>query len=228
MICISITAKKTKEALQDISIANKIADVIEIRTDYLSDLDLPILLKSAKKPVIITHRKYDEGGFLQTHENERLEILKSAIKLRAEFIDIEYTPGNEIINELKKLKRKTKIILSYHNFKETPTNLEVIYSKLNKINCDIVKIVTYANSINDNLRIFEFLEGKKNLITFCMGEYGQLSRILAIKYGSLLTYSSLSYGKESAEGQLTGEMLKEIYHVHKNLLLQFLLQELFF
>ena len=71
MLCIPITSTTTKQALVDISKAEKLADIIEIRTDYISDLNLERLLNSTKKPVIITNRKFDEGGFLRRDDAER-------------------------------------------------------------------------------------------------------------------------------------------------------------
>jgi len=76
-----------------------------------------------------------------------------------------------------------------------------------------VKIVTYANDITDNIRIFELLKSAKvPTISFCMGELGYISRILISKFGGFLTFASLEKGKESAPGQLTISELSNIYH----------------
>ena len=106
-------------------------------------------------------------------------------------------------------------MVSYHDFEETPSleKLESIYSRIHKSNPGFVKIVTSANSINDNLIIFDLLKNKQNLIAFCMGPKGEISRILAPKFGSALTYCSISKGKESASGQITLEEMKNLYHV---------------
>jgi len=48
---------------------------------------------------------------------------------------------------------------------------------------DIVKIVTYARSLEDNaktlLLIPYALERKKRIVTFCMGERGRVSRVIS-------------------------------------------------
>ncbi|HLA37638.1 MAG TPA: shikimate dehydrogenase, partial [Candidatus Brocadiales bacterium] len=44
---------------------------------------------------------------------------------------------------------------------------------------------------------------------------GLISRILAPKYGSYLTFGSLDVGKESAPGQLTAREMLGVYHVDK-------------
>ncbi|MFN3467880.1 MAG: shikimate dehydrogenase, partial [Candidatus Brocadiales bacterium] len=92
---------------------------------------------------------------------------------------------------------------------------------------DIVKIVTTANDITDNLKVFQLLEevgarcnvplhgNTRPLIAFCMGELGLISRVLAPKYGSYLTFGSLEIGKESAPGQLTAREMLEVYHINE-------------
>ncbi len=217
MLCISITEKSTEKIIEAIN-SDTYGDLYEIRYDLADNLDLKKILSAVKKPLLITNRKKDEGGNFSGTESERISVLKEAIKLGADYIDIEFSSGKQAIEELKKLKGRTKIILSYHNFKEIPENLDAIYSQLEKEKCGIIKIVTFANSINDNLKIFNLLErhkAKKNLIAFCMSECGQISRILGLIKGSLMTYASISEGKESAPGQITAKALKEIYKADK-------------
>ena len=108
------------------------------------------------------------------------------------------------------------MIISHHDFKETPSleKLESIYNEINKLSPDFVKIVTTANSINDNFIIFDLLKSKPNLIAFCMGQKGEISRILAPKFGSAVTYCSLGKGKESASGQITLDEMQNLYNVN--------------
>jgi len=101
-----------------------------------------------------------------------------------------------------------KLIISHHDSEKTPDlyELENTYLRAKKLGADIVKIVTTATSINDNFVIFELLKNKKDLISFCMGIKGQISRILAPKYGSFLSYCSLD--GQAAPGQLSLEDMK--------------------
>ena len=82
---------------------------------------------------------------------------------------------------------------------------------------DILKIVTYARDITNNLALFELLrrskKDDKKLIALCMGEKGEVSRILSPLLGGFLTFGSLETGKETAPGQITGSKLKDIYRV---------------
>lgn len=50
-------------------------------------------------------------------------------------------------------------------------------------------------------------------IALAMGERGLISRLLAPKYGSYLTFGSLGSGKESAPGQPTVEQLRFLFRL---------------
>ncbi|HHT9153322.1 MAG TPA: shikimate dehydrogenase [Candidatus Hypogeohydataceae bacterium YC40] len=227
MLCIPITADTNEKALQDIVQAggeghSRLADVIEIRLDYISHPDLERLLSHRPKPIIVTCRPTREGGKFDGPEEARIRLLEKAVELGAEFIDIEHDSIQHFRN-----RGKSKVIVSYHNFQETPDNLNEIYTRLSNSSADIVKIVTTAREITDNLNVFHLLEevsrgvlqyahtACKPVIAFCMGELGQISRILAPKYGSYLTFGSLAVGKESAPGQLTAKEMREVYHIDK-------------
>ncbi len=210
MIAIPIVAPTTNGALKDMRMA-KIADIIELRLDFIKDINeknLKKLLSSTTKKVIVTDRK------------KRLNLLKEAIKLKADLIDLDISTGEKIIKKIIQNKKKTKIIVSFHNFKKTnKKEISKKYNQIKKLNPDIIKIVTSANSINDNIVIFDLIKrakkDNKKIIALCMGEKGQISRILSPLFGSMLTFGSLRQGKESAPGQITAEKLKNIYRIDK-------------
>ncbi len=213
MICIPITARNTEDTISEMLLASKHADIVEIRLDYIPELDnaeacIEKSLNSRTKPVIFTNRPEREGGKFNGSEHDRLRLLQKAIKLEADYVDIE----NDSIKQITR-RGNSKIIISYHNFEETPENIRKIYDDISQHKPDIVKIVTYANDITDNIRIFELL-GTANLpiISFCMGELGYISRILTKKFGGILTFASLEKGKETAPGQLTLHELSKTYN----------------
>ena len=123
MICIPITSPDTESALADIKKANNIADIIELRLDYISNLDSKKLIKVAEKPVIATNRRKADNGKFEGNEEERLAVIKQAIELNVDYVDIEIDSDH---NDIIKNKKNSKIIISYHNFKETPTNIEEV------------------------------------------------------------------------------------------------------
>ena len=49
MICIPIIANNLDDALHDMTEASKVADIVELRIDYIKDVDLKRLLEKAYK-----------------------------------------------------------------------------------------------------------------------------------------------------------------------------------
>ncbi|OIP76281.1 MAG: hypothetical protein AUK09_02325 [Parcubacteria group bacterium CG2_30_36_38] len=189
-----------KKALKDIKEASKSADFIELRIDYLKRPDLKRLLSSSSVPMIVTNRAQDEGGHFKGTEEKRLSSLKKAIDLGAAYIDIELS------HYIKLEKKRTKIIVSYHNFYETPINLKEIYQKILAKKADIVKIACKANNKKDVKRVIKLLESsRKDMIGICMGEIGKITRLHPKNY---LTFACLNTAEGSAPGQFTiDEML---------------------
>lgn len=211
MICIPIVADNLEDAMRDMAEASKVADIIELRLDYMKDPDLKRLLGCRTKPVIVTNRPIREGGKFQGNEEDRITPLKHAVELHADFVDIEH-------DSVHKIRRAgtTKLIVSYHNFRETPKDITNVYQRLSQSGADIIKIVTFANTITDNITIYRLLQQAKiPTISFCMGEYGMISRILYKKFGSYLTFASLRTGKESAPGQVSIHELLNTYQIRK-------------
>jgi len=204
MIAVPIVASNINEAIKDMKEASKIADVIELRLDFIKNINEKNLKKLLSKKVIVTDRK------------KRLNLIKKAIELKADFIDLDISIGEKTIKKIINNKKNSKIIVSFHNFKKT-SKKEILkkYNKIKKLNPDIIKIATFANSINDNIVIFDLIKRNKKMIALCMGEKGEISRILSPIFGAPLTFGSLKKGKESAPGQITAKILKNIYRINK-------------
>lgn len=219
MICVSIAPKNMSEARALLMKAGKLADVVEIRVENIVDLDIEQLLSQPRPDVIITNRP----SALPTRsgsqsEGKRIALLYKAIEAGAEYVDIEYESKNKYVVDLIKFSffYKAKIILSHHNFNKTSSSLMRQYGYLKKLFPSYIKIVTYANDISDNQKIFHILKLAKNehvkLSAFCMGEKGEISRILAPRFGSYITYCSLEKSKETAPGQIPVNELLNIYN----------------
>ena len=208
-----------EKALLDISQAEKFADIIELRLDLIASFDLPTLMQATALPLIVTNRTKTEGGQWKDTEKERVQILRQAIEAGADYVDIETSTPKELLKSVLDNKGRTKIILSYHNFSNTMEDLEPLYEIMCELPGDILKIVTYAQDISDNLKIFKLLKRaqkeNRKLIGLCMGELGELSRVLSPLLGGFLTFGALESGKESAPGQILASTLKNIYRVDR-------------
>ncbi len=184
------------------------ADLMELRLDGVASPDLRRLLEHRPCPVIVTVRHGSQGGRYSGSEANRLAVLQNAIDLGAEYVDVELFAAGEL-----EPRGNTKLIVSHHDFEKTPADLRVLHQELRKTGAHIVKLVTMARDICDNLRMFELLRSTDvPTIGFCMGEEGQISRVLTKKFGGYLTYAAPERGREAAPGQLTVSELRELYH----------------
>jgi 3-dehydroquinate dehydratase type I len=216
-ICVPIVEKTTAEALRAVRQAGRVADFIELRLDYLRQPEWECLLESSPKPVIVTHRRKEEGGKFSTNAAGRFRVLREAIDLGANYVDVEMKNRRSLVRDLIEKKKTAEVILSYHDFRGTPPYRELrrLFERMVGLEADIVKIVTYARSPEDNastlLLIPYALERKKRIVTFCMGERGRVSRVISPLIGAAWTYASLTDDRASAPGQLTVGQMRQIW-----------------
>lgn len=219
MITASIMPSSQKEAITLLEKALEKGELAEIRIDLIKDLNLSeINNKFDKKRIIVTNRKKDEGGLFEGSESERISPLIDALKIGFGFIDIESSSIDSLHNLISKRREynsKTNIIISYHNFEETPQDLKKILLQTENQGHDIVKIVAYAKDISDNLRIKGLVSSRSNqnkkIISFLMGEKGEISRILCNSWGSYTSYAPLRGVGKTAPGQIPIEDLNDVY-----------------
>jgi 3-dehydroquinate dehydratase/shikimate dehydrogenase len=210
MICVSLGRTRHKMVVAEHkALAARGAELVELRLDWLSHLpDLGRLLADRPTPVAVTCRRARDKGLWRWSEEQRLLVLRSAIVAGAEYVDLE----EDIAGSIPRFG-PTKRIVSFHDFDQTPDNLEEIHSRMLKHDADVVKIVTMANSPQDNVRVLQLAAGAKvPTIAFCMGEFGLPSRILAGRYGAPFTYATFSSDRAMAPGQLTFEEMRDLYH----------------
>jgi 3-dehydroquinate dehydratase / shikimate dehydrogenase len=220
-ICAVITEENVEAARNAIKRAALEADIIEVRLDYLRDFDftrvdaLGDLLDENSLPLILTCRDFDEGGKQKIDNSIRLPLLVEGAKKFADYCDIEAAHYEEAA---KLSPDSAKLIVSYHNFEETPASLSVIYERLTALPAAIHKIATRANHLTDSLATFQLLElaekDGRTMIVLSMNEAGMITRLLGTSRGSFLTYGSLSDGKTSAPGQFSCNELRDIYRIN--------------
>jgi 3-dehydroquinate dehydratase-1 len=216
--CVSIAETTPKKLLQTLRIALKKSDYVEIRFDFLKAEQIPQVLETVKKDlkkIVCTLRPKTEGGKFAGKEKERLSILKLIAEYNPFLLDIEFNTMKQNKNLVKYLKTtKTKLLISEHDFKKTPslTELKKKLNQMSKVSSN-VKIVTTAKSTEDSTRVLQLYSKKENinLIAFTMGNPGRVSRILSLYLGSPYIYVSL--GKPVAPGQFSLDEVKRIINL---------------
>ncbi|MCP4610554.1 MAG: shikimate dehydrogenase [Planctomycetes bacterium] len=228
-LAVPIAAKDLEKARQQAEAAISTgAELLELRTDYLEGLsaemvqELIAYVKSTgdkQLPIIVTCRDKRQGGVIDYEQQLRVAVLVCALKAGAEFIDFEYdnfliTENQQLIKRALSQNSQARLILSAHNF-------ETKFPDIRKLHRDILdacpeaipKLVYAANHINDCFEAFDLLghtSGDK--IVLCMGEAGLISRIIAKKLNSFVTFASIDDQSATAPGQLTIEQFKKLYH----------------
>ena len=218
--CVSIAEKTPTKIKQVLKIALKKSDYVEVRLDFLKIEQIPEALETIQNDlnkIVCTLRPKTEGGKFSGNEKERIAIIKLIAEYSPFLLDIEYNTLKKNTSLVKYLKStKTKLLVSWHDFKKTPSTLE-LKKKLNQMSkfSSNVKIVSTAKSTNDSTRMLELYskKGKNNLISFAMGDFGRISRILCLYLGSPYTYVSL--GKAIAPGQFSVDEIKKITNLKK-------------
>ena len=200
-ICTPVLGKTLREFLNNLDQVQEVSEMVELRVDEIRNLnknDLKLIRERTTKEAIFTSR--------------RKEIILKALDLRFDFIDIDLP----LIKNFDLPKQiKSKIIISFHDFKKTPDmfQLNAIVNKIRKLKVEIIKIATKVNNNQDIKNLFKILLNKKKnekIIVVGMGKKGKITRVLGPLIGSFLTFASTPFG-QSAPGQLEISEFKKIY-----------------
>lgn len=219
MLCIAIKGPTYAQAKEQISKALPFADLVELRLDCFQTIDLLALgsLRSQFSiPMIFTLRSKSQGGSYDLPEKKRLATIRELLSLEPEYIDLEYGVLSDFIEETKLNFPSVKLIFSYHNFSETPKDLDGLYHEMRKISAFYYKIALFSQNCLDTLRFLVWARNcESKVIAISMGQEGEFSRILGKVIGSPITYAALNDDLKSAPGQLTAETLIERYNFLK-------------
>src|SRR5262249_4616497 len=221
-ICAVIAETTAAAARTAIERAASVAEVAEIRLDYLKDFDfsspagLHFLLDRKKLPVIITCRSIEEGGNQRIDDDLRMRLVVEGARVLADYCDIEEAHYERAASLSPDLSR---LIVSYHNFDWTPLDLDAIYDRLRSRPAAVHKIAVRANSVEDVIPVFRQLDraeaAGKDLIAISIGQAGAVTRILGPSRGGFLTYGSLDSRNTTAAGQPTCRDLRDVYRLQR-------------
>lgn len=216
-LIVSVMPKSLEEA-QAIDVTRyHDADIIEWRADFLPKEAIlqvapAIFEKFAGRELVFTLRTRAEGGQIELSSEEYVQIIKEVAQLyQPDYIDFEYFSYKDVFDQMLDFPN---LVLSYHNFQETPENLMEILSELTSLNPKVVKIAVMANTEQDVLDLMNFTRGFKTLnpkqeyVTISMGKVGKVSRITSDVTGSSWSFASLD--EASAPGQISLSSMKKI------------------
>lgn len=227
LICLPLVGYTRAKVLQEAEeLAALQPDLLEWRIDAYDKVefkeDCLSVLKELRKiineiPLIFTCRIAQEGGFKKISREKRLDLIIAVMELGdVDLVDIELSNDTAFIASVREQAKLSgvKIILSYHNFTETPSE-PFIYAKLveaQTAGADISKVAVMPKDYGDVLTLLSATNKARNeivkgpMVTMSMGPEGAVSRLAGGLFGSDITFAIGM--QSSAPGQIPITELK--------------------
>jgi 3-dehydroquinate dehydratase type I len=219
-ICVSVMVEAADRVLETMYRAqDEGADLLEWRLDVTREPEVETVLPQSPLPVIATVRSVEQGGHFSGTRQEQLRLLIRAATSGSSYVDWEFRPGEPLPDELSGMRER--VILSYHDFEQTPAGrqLEALFDQMAASTTGVVKVVTLAQRKEDNISLLNLIGRGRNrgieVVAFCLGPLGRISRLACLLMGGAFTYAALESGAEAAPGQLTLAKMRHLLELLK-------------
>ena len=215
-ICVIIVGKTLDDFLSQLKKAQLTADFVELRLDYLENID-PETVRTIKnhtyKKAIFCCRSRSEGGYFRGTFEDQQEILQAGNTLGFDYLDIDFP----IAHKIRIQEKKTKTIISYHNFLYTPSLMVLnrLLENMRPFKPDVFKFAVKIVQSKDVKILFQLLINKRsyeNMIVVGMGEQGKIIRLISPLLGGYLTFAAINE-TISAPGQLNLNIIQDFYRL---------------
>ncbi|MRN62732.1 type I 3-dehydroquinate dehydratase [Staphylococcus saprophyticus] len=202
-------------------------DIIELRIDQWTNLNEIAIekvvedLQSLKlnKKLLVTYRTSNQGGLGDFGEDDYIQILRKIANCQnIDMLDIEFdqTRSLNILQELIELahKNQVQVVLSHHNFKETPKleALKHLFYKMQQLESDYIKVAVMPHGKQDVLSLLNAMSDTADVVSqhvvgIAMSKIGLISRTAQGVFGGSISYGCLDTPK--APGQIHVSTLKK-------------------
>lgn len=219
---VSLTVPDVSAALEIIPRVVVGSDAVELRVDLLEDpspesvaRQIFLLRTATSLPIIFTLRTQSQGGrFPDDAHDLAQKLYRVAARVAVEFIDVEMTLPDHLIQAISRSRANARIIASHHdpngNLSWKNGGWVPFYNKALQ-HGDIVKLVGVARCVEDNFDLAKF---KSNMtaahatpiIALNMGAKGKLSRVLN-KFLTPVSHPDLPF--KAAPGQLSAAEIRQ-------------------
>ena len=228
LVCVPVVAGQKEEIIAQVrQLAGERAQMIEWRVDWFQEAGdmqkvlevLHTLQKLCRHTLLlVTYRSKNQGGegtFSKEHIAQLLIALAESGD--ADLLDAEYFELERAEELFQRIHGSgTLIVASHHNFKETPSVLEMgsLLRQMQSSGADIVKLAVMPRRQTDVAELLlttaQFKEQYPDtpLITMSMGSMGVVSRICGESFGSCVTFGAGE--KASAPGQMDRHALAQV------------------
>ncbi len=207
LLCETVTGRTMAELVVARDEATH-GDMVELRLDGVSDLDVAGALQGRRVPAVVTCRPTWEGGRFDGTEEERARILHLALEAGAEYVDVEWraTQSNGDFTSIVR-RDPARIVVSSHDFDRVPSDLDDRVRAMRGVGAGSIKVAVAVSRLSETLALKDIGAGG-DAVVIGMGEAGVPSRLLAAHYGSKWTFA----GHGVAPGQIPAETMADDYH----------------
>jgi len=226
-LCVALQADTPDALIARAQAALADSSFLEFRLDSLPDAALglaPLRQFLAAHPEVTaigTCRRQPNHGSFTGSLSAELELLAQAAEAGCRIVDLEVESAEEAHPaQLTALRAHlqavgTALLVSFHDFTATSA-LDHAAARIQAFQPDIVKVVSTAQTLSDNLAVLRLIEEKSTpFVGIAMGEEGIVSRVLGPRAGSAFTFASSGDGVETAPGQVTARTLRDLYRVEQ-------------
>src|SRR6202521_1236139 len=178
-VCLAVTGADASEMMEKAEALARDNPFLEFRLDYLTKPGLAIpkikaFMESHPGTVVIaTCRRTVAGGRFRGSMASELDILAKASGAGCQLLDVELQTALKCKPaQLQKLRGRSALILSFHDFRGT-RKLDETLEKMRAFPADFYKVVSTASTLFDNVSMIQFLgreSDKQSLVGLCMGE----------------------------------------------------------
>ncbi len=209
MICISVTPESRRLAKVDILNASRHGDLIEVCLDKLIKTpDLGDMLKGFDKPILVSCRRKEDGGHWEGSEEDRLQLLRSAIIAGPAYIELE-------IDIAEKVPRFGSVqrVISVNSLDKPLGRIDDFFTRAKHNNADVVKFTWPTETLDEAWPLLAAVSAKRELpvVGMGLGDSSVTFSLLGRRFGSPWIYAALEKGMEAHPGQKTVWELRDSY-----------------
>ena len=211
LVCLTLTSPTLEENAALVRKYNRYIDVAELRVDFLApdeQLSVRRFPAMVNVPCILTIRRTADGGRFTSNEMSRTMLFGRALAFADQnpqknfaYVDFEEDFRVPSLQDAS-LAFGVRIIRSCHDMEKPIKNLKEKCEAMRTTGYEIPKIAFMPKTLADVSDMFREAESMTDYehILCAMGPLGQVSRILAYKLHSYLTYVS----PEETENNISG------------------------
>lgn len=217
--CLPLVKTRGDEVLSELERHASSYDYLEVWLDHLEDLSdefIERILSNYETKLILLLRRQGLAEPV-VPPARRAEIVRRIARTRA-LLDLDIGSQRAELEVIKGLHGEgitPRLIVSYHNYTETPRELDAILVSMEEYRPEIRKASCLCQSEKDALFLLslglKLREENKRHVILGMGEHGIATRIFGTLWGNEMIFAPCERTALSAPGQLLREDLEAIF-----------------